>query len=112
MLGKLVPKLVQAAFVALFLMTGLSIAPNATQAQKRVLPVGCAPHAAITEALQNKHNEVPNAYGIMGNNFIIEVYVSNEGNWTVVRTNRAGTSCIVATGHSWESLKVVPGEGV
>ena len=109
---KLFRNMVWTIFVALLLAAGLSITSNATHAQKRVFPVGCAPHATIAKALQNKHKEVPNAYGIMGSNFIIEVYVSNEGNWTVVRTDRAGTACIVATGHSWETLNVVRGEGV
>lgn len=71
----------------------------------------CEPHAVMTRILAEKYNEMPAGLGIKnGSPGILEVWVSEKGSWSVLYTGVNGISCIVAAGHSWESIPVPTGE--
>ncbi|WP_292658516.1 hypothetical protein [Mesorhizobium sp.] len=40
----------------------------------------------------------------------MEVFVADSGSWTVIVTDVAGRSCIVAAGENWESVEALPGQ--
>lgn len=112
MFGRPFRTIVHAIGVAGFLIAALLGSTGPGGAQNQVLQQNCAPHDIVTKSLKDKHQEISHGYGIMNNVFIIEIYTSDKGTWTVVRTDRIGISCILASGHSWETIHVAPGEGV
>ncbi|ATU90340.1 hypothetical protein [Phyllobacterium zundukense] len=63
----------------------------------------CAPHAQIVEYLKDEFQELPGAYGLVGDKAILELFLAPEGvTWTIVLTDISGKSCILAAGDSWE----------
>jgi len=72
--------------------------------------IRCGPHDKVTELLGKRYIEKQTGYGLIQQHFIIEVYVSDEGNWTILRTDRLGNACIMVTGHSWQYIPLPPGE--
>lgn len=64
----------------------------------------CGGHAKFTETLAQKYEEMPSAYGIVGQRNLVELFVSKTGTWTMLVTRPDGTSCVLATGQSWEQV--------
>ena len=73
--------------------------------------IPCGDRGKIIDQLQTKYSEAPVSIGIMANGSVIEIYVSDEGTFTVLITNPAGATCLVASGNSWEQIKSEP-EGI
>ena len=67
----------------------------------------CAAHTSILKTLSDKYEENRKAVGIVGGKQLMEIFVSKKGTWTVVITNPAGLSCVVAVGDSWEEAPKV-----
>ena len=88
-----------AAFVVLFIVLA-----TAALAQAQ-----CGPHSRIVEVLAGKYGEAPKAIGTVNSRWLMEVYVSDAGSWTVLVTSADGTSCIVASGSDWEDVPFEPG---
>lgn len=78
-------------------LTGLAL--NSANAA----PVVCGERQAFTEALKGKFKEERQALGLVATSSVVELYVSPGGSWTVLMTGTDGKSCVLATGHSWES---------
>lgn len=66
--------------------------------------VPCGDRGAIVDRLKNVYAEEPASIGIMVNGSIIEVFVSDEGSFTILVTSPNGGSCLIATGDSWETF--------
>lgn len=83
------------------ILASLAAAPaGAQQLLSVVLP--CADRGAITEALQLRHTESQTGLGIAAGNILYELWTSDEtGSWTILRTDVADRSCIVASGQFW-----------
>ncbi len=64
----------------------------------------CGDRAEIIKVLGNKYQELPAAFGIAGQRNLAELFVSKSGSWTMLMTQPQGTTCILATGQSWEEL--------
>ena len=61
----------------------------------------CGPQDRIRDTLKNTYDEIPVIMGITNSEgFLMEVWESNEGTWTVTITDPNGTLCIVETGHT------------
>lgn len=75
----------------------------------------CAPHDRVIARLATRYGEVRQAFGLAGNDQVIEIFSSAEtGTWTIIITGADGTSCLVAAGDSFEALAASPapkGEG-
>ena len=67
----------------------------------------CGPHQKVTKALTGKFKESRKGWGLAGGKQLMEIFVSKKGTWTVVITNPAGLSCVVAVGDSWEEAPKV-----
>lgn len=67
------------------------------------IPV-CDDRTSIVEWLAEVHGERQTALGVIAEHSILEVFSSEDGGWTVLITNLARRSCIVAAGHSWLAL--------
>jgi hypothetical protein len=63
----------------------------------------CGPHDDLVAHLGDKYQERQLGYGTVGDVAIMEFYVSDTGTWTVIVTDVAGESCIVAAGEGWET---------
>ncbi|MEM8825260.1 MAG: hypothetical protein AAGF30_16760 [Pseudomonadota bacterium] len=64
----------------------------------------CGPRPAVVEALSGSYAETFSGGGIQNDEAVFEVWVSPEtGTWTILRTNAAGISCIMAAGTGWFS---------
>ncbi len=72
-------------------------ATGTTQAQ-----AACLPHAEAVARLQQLHGETVTGRGLgeMGG-FVLELYVSESGSWTILMTHTNGLSCIKASGQDW-----------
>ncbi len=64
----------------------------------------CAQRAKLIEGLSAKFQESRKGVGITGTGTgALEVYASEEGTWTIVVTTTRGKTCILASGHSWQT---------
>jgi hypothetical protein len=76
------------------------IAPSTSYAQFAM----CGERMAIIDQLKTKYKESRQAVGLIADNGAAELYVSEKGTWTMLMTLPNGKSCIIAAGHSWDSL--------
>ncbi|AZN96760.1 hypothetical protein EJ066_05335 [Mesorhizobium sp. M9A.F.Ca.ET.002.03.1.2] len=63
----------------------------------------CAARADMIKALGDKFKENPTALGVVNPNVIVEVFVSDQGTWTILASDTRGQSCVVSVGEGWES---------
>jgi hypothetical protein len=70
----------------------------------------CAPRDDMISTLSERFREKQHAYGLLGPQLIIEVFVSDKGGWTIVVTGADGISCVVAVGIGWETLPAIVDE--
>ncbi len=72
-------------------------ATGTTQAQ-----AACLPHAEVVAGLQQYYDESVRGRGLgeMGG-FVLELYVSESGSWTILMTHTNGLSCVKAAGQDW-----------
>ncbi|GLS30343.1 hypothetical protein SAMN04488498_103345 [Mesorhizobium albiziae] len=82
------------ALAAVLMATSTAVA----QAQQN-----CGPHADLIAHLHEKYQELQVGYGTVGTIAMMEVYASAAGTWTIIVTDVAGKSCIVAAGEGWET---------
>ena len=90
---------------ALALASGILLAPAAAQATV------CMEHKTLVSYLSQKFSETPRALGLVASRNVMEVYVSEEGTWTIVLTTAEGIACIVAAGDTWEDIKIAMSKG-
>ena len=96
-----------AAFSAAFLLLMFSCSCT-SYAQ-----VACGPRTDIVKRLAQKYQEFQAAMGLNVVGHLVEVFVSKEGNFTILLSEANGTSCIATTGHNWatEGFPEVPKVG-
>jgi hypothetical protein len=66
----------------------------------------CGPHDQVVKVLNAKYQESQRATGLINEKAMMEVYISSRGTWTMVVTNEAGISCVLAAGEAWDELPV------
>ena len=74
-------------------------APAQAQAQ-------CSARRDLVEQLSAQYGEKPEAIGQVDQQSIVEIFVSDQGTWTILVTGTDGGSCILATGEGWDSNAV------
>jgi hypothetical protein len=84
----------------LVLASALAVGTNTAGAQYQ----HCVEHSALVAQLSEKFQEKQLALGLIGQVAIMEVFVGQSGSWTIVVTDVAGKSCIIAAGDNWESV--------
>lgn len=87
----------------LILAGALAVSTNAASAQYQY----CVEHGDLVAHLSEQFQERQFALGLIGHMAIMEVYVADSGSWTIIVTDVAGRSCIVAAGEHWENV-VIP----
>jgi len=63
----------------------------------------CAPRADVVKALGNKFHESEAGRGLINPNVVLEIFVSDEGSWTVLASDTKGQSCVLSVGEGWDS---------
>jgi hypothetical protein len=99
----------QIAFAVLCFFLALSLvfmAPSMARAEG--FPPGCGKTAEILKAVKN-FREIPVGVGLNKNSELISVFVSEAGTFSIVVTSPNGTSCIRASGDSWEGRSLIWG---
>ena len=61
----------------------------------------CGYREDITNRLKNKYHEVKVADGLVTTGQLIELYVNEEGNFTVLISEPGGRTCVATAGHSF-----------
>src|SRR5262245_12523684 len=64
----------------------------------------CGPRDQVVKVLNAKYQESQRALGLINEKAMMEVYISSRGTWTMVVTNDAGISCVLAAGEDWDEL--------
>lgn len=90
---------------ALILAGALALGTSAAGAQYQY----CVEHGVLVAHLSENFQEKQFAFGLIGQTAIMEVFVGESGTWTIIVTDVAGTSCIIAAGNNWESVTAPAG---
>ena len=62
----------------------------------------CGERKVIVAALADKFGETRRSLGVQQGNSVIEVFASETGSWTILLTNIAGRSCLLAVGDAFQ----------
>lgn len=72
----------------------------------------CGPREVGVSELDKRFGEEAAHMGIDTNGSVVEVFTSEKGTFTIMKTRTDGISCVVLEGDSWENLvKPLKGEG-
>lgn len=58
----------------------------------------------MVKVLNAKYQESQRALGLINEKAMMEVYISPAGTWTMVVTNDAGLTCVLAAGEAWDEM--------
>ena len=83
-----------AAIVASSLLATASSAPAQNQ---------CAARNDMIQQLDVQFSERPAAIGQVDEQSVVEIFVSEQGTWTILVTGTDGGSCVLASGEGWDS---------
>ena len=71
----------------------------------------CGTRDVLVEKLSNEFKENQAAVGMLHDTAILEVFVSEQGSWTILATGTDGRSCVLAAGRDWETAITAIGQG-
>ncbi|WP_380057811.1 hypothetical protein ACFE33_05185 [Falsihalocynthiibacter sp. SS001] len=84
-------------------LAALLLAPFAAQSQTKR---ACAPRQDVLDKLAESYGETRQSVGLGANNTVVEVFASEKsGSWTITLTTPNGFTCLMATGHAFETLE-------
>ena len=90
------------AAAAVAVLSFSSVPAGTAQAQAQDTP--CAERTNVVDTLDSQYKESPRAIGLVSQEAVLEIFVSDSGTWTVVVTDPEGVSCVLAAGQSWEEI--------
>lgn len=85
----------------------LCVATAASFATPTAAAEQCAARADIVRALGDKFHESETARGLVNPSVILEVFVSEQGTWTILATDTQGQSCVIMAGEGWDGATMV-----
>ena len=92
--------------VTVGLVAATLVATGAASAQQV-----CGPREAAKDQLEKQFKEQVVGRGLASSGkAMFELFVSENGTWTVVVSEPRGRSCILASGESWEHLPLLIGD--
>ncbi len=66
----------------------------------------CARRANVIGHLAKQYKEAPVAIGVTSTGSLVEVLSTGDGTtWTIILSNPNGTSCLIAAGEDWRTMK-------
>jgi len=66
----------------------------------------CAARADIIKALGDKFHESEAGRGLINPNVVLEIFVSDQGSWTVLASDTKGQSCVLSAGEGWDAATI------
>ena len=71
----------------------------------------CAARADMVKALGEKFHESEAARGLVNPSVVLEIFVSDQGTWTILATDTHGQSCVITAGEGWDGtvMAALPG---
>ena len=63
----------------------------------------CGDRGVIVEKLESAYREKQTAVGVLGPDVMMEIFVSDNGTWTIISTDTGGQSCVISAGEGWDS---------
>ncbi|TIN31784.1 MAG: hypothetical protein E5Y31_00515 [Mesorhizobium sp.] len=71
----------------------------------------CAARADMIKALGEKFHENEAARGLINPSVVLEIFVSDQGTWTILATDTHGQSCVITAGEGWDGaiMAALPG---
>lgn len=90
----------------------------AAAATAMLLPLGaasaavpCAERGEIVKKLSDEYQEKAQAVGVINPDAVVEIFVSENGTWTILATGTDGKSCVLSAGEGWDGnlLAALPG---
>lgn len=61
----------------------------------------CAPHDDFSKHLRTNYQEKVGGIGVANDGSLFEIFISDNGTWSLLITNGKKISCIVAAGEMW-----------
>ena len=88
-------------------LVGTAIAVAALISSSAAFAKGaCGPRDLMTDAARGQFGESLVAQGLtLQNRQVVELYVSQNGTWTMFLSPRENMACVVAVGDNWRQLK-------
>ena len=88
-------------------LVGTAVAVVALISSSAALAQGaCGPRDTMIDAARGKFGESLIAQGLtLQNRQVVELYVSQNGTWTMFLSPRENMACVVAIGDNWRQLK-------
>ena len=86
---------------AIALTAAIVALPWTAGAQSRI----CAPREALVAHLAEAFGERRVGAGLVRDTRMVELFVSEDGSWTIVATDPRGTACLVGNGTNWETTE-------
>ena len=65
----------------------------------------CTDRTVVVELLDEKYKEHQTAVGILDSRGLLEVFVSEDGTWSIIISSPRGISCLMFTGEDWKDIK-------
>jgi hypothetical protein len=63
----------------------------------------CGEREEIVKKLSEEFKESPQSVGVVNQSAVIEVFVSENGTWTIIASGTDGKSCVLSAGEGWET---------
>jgi hypothetical protein len=76
--------------------------PDAMPGAPNAIHVPCGKRADVVRLLRENFGEGPIAQGLAHTGAVAEVFISSQGNWTIVATSPDGVSCMIGAGRAWQ----------
>ena len=65
--------------------------------------VPCGTRDEIVKKLSEEFKEAPQSVGIVNQDAVVEIFVSENGTWTIIASDTDGKSCVLSSGEGWET---------
>ena len=65
----------------------------------------CGPHADVTGKLSALYDERQTAIGMARNGQLLEIFVADDGTWTILLSRPDGVTCLMISGDHWQETR-------
>ena len=72
--------------------------PGSAQAMQ----MPCGKRTDVVRMLRENFGEGPIAQGLAHTGAVAEIFISAQGNWTIIATSPNGMSCMIGSGQAWQ----------
>jgi hypothetical protein len=94
--------IIEKIFWSSLIVTGVILVASADASAKEV----CDTRDTFVQVLDERYQETLAASGLDENKgVLVELFLADDGSWTLLSTNPAGESCYVASGDDWQKSK-------